>query len=205
LSLLSTVALVLLGYLLGSVPTGYLAGRIAGVDVRKVGSKRTGATNTFRVLGWRGFALVLLADLIKGAAPILVARMIGVGPEVETLTGLAAVIGHNWSVYIKFTGGRGVATGLGVLLIMSPITVAIAAAIAVMVVGTTRYVSLASVTGAAVLPVVMLALVFYTGTPLAYFLYAAAAGALIIIQHKDNIHRLLSGTERKFGTDTGAT
>ncbi len=198
--------LVLAGYLLGAVPVGLLVGRaVGGVDLREHGSGRTGATNALRTLGSGWAIAVLLLDMGKGLAAVLLARALyQAGPPgspewVATAAGLAAVVGHNWSVFIGFRGGRGVATTGGGLLALAPLAVAAVVPLMLVVLWSTRYVSAASLAGAvgAVLATGALALTGTGGWPA--FGYALAAGTIVIVSHADNIDRLRAGTERRIG------
>jgi glycerol-3-phosphate acyltransferase PlsY len=196
---------VVAGYVLGAIPVGLLVGRLAGnVDLRDLGSRRTGATNATRTLGLRWGAVVLLLDVAKGLLAVAVARLVFDGPEPEAGwvaagAGLAAVIGHNWSVFIGLRGGRGVATTGGGLLALAPLAVAAVVPVMLLVVWRTRYVSAASLAGAlgAMLATAILAL-SRIGTWSAVA-YAVAAGSIVIAAHGDNIARLRSGTERRIG------
>ncbi len=201
---MATVALAalatIIAYLIGSIPFGYLVTRVVrGVDVRQQGSGKTGATNVRRILGWKWFFFVLLLDAAKGAAAVLIAGWLdpSLNPWVQTIAGVAAVVGHSWPVYLRFRGGRGVATGMGAMLVMLPQAIIIAALVAVPLVVLSRYISLGSVAGAALVPAVTLVLVLFFGGPWAYLVYAGIAAALVIAKHKDNIQRLMSGTERR--------
>jgi len=201
---LATAAVVVAGYLLGSIPSGYLLGRwLAGVDLRQYGSGSTGATNTMRVLGARGFALTFVADALKAAAAILLARALvgdALGPSVaECLAAIAAIVGHNWSVFIGFSGGRGVACSVGAMLLLywpGALVGLIAAAILIYV---TRYVSLGSIAGTVIGLVATLLAVGQGLRPPALGLFAVATAILVLVQHRGNIARLLAGTERKIG------
>jgi glycerol-3-phosphate acyltransferase PlsY len=203
---LGAAVLVLAGYLLGAVPVGLLVGRmVGGIDLRDHGSRRTGATNALRALGRGSAAAVLLLDIGKGLAAVLLARALyQAGPAgspdwVAAATGLAAVIGHNWSAYIGFRGGRGVATTGGGLLALAPLAVAAVVPLMLLVLWATRYVSAASLAGAfgAVLATGALALAGTVGWPA--FGYALAAGTIVVASHADNIERLRAGTERRIG------
>ncbi|HEX6655513.1 MAG TPA: glycerol-3-phosphate 1-O-acyltransferase PlsY [Candidatus Limnocylindria bacterium] len=203
---LGGLLLVLLGYLIGALPFGMLAGRLAGgVDLRQTGSRRTGATNTLRTLGWRWAALVLLLDVGKGAAAVLLARWLYVaGPPgsaewVQAAAGVAAVVGHNWSALIGFRGGRGVATSGGGMLVLSPLTLLVVVPLVALVVWRTRYVSLGSLAAAVAAPLVTGALAASGAVGWGAVAYAAACGLLIVISHGDNVSRLRAGTERRLG------
>jgi glycerol-3-phosphate acyltransferase PlsY len=202
----------LVGYLLGSLPSGVIVSRLFGnTDPRSHGSGKTGATNVLRTLGLLPAILVALVDGSKGAVAILLTRYVifpaGTVPPgsvdvkgyAETLAGLAALLGHNYSIFIGFKGGRGVMTGAGGLLVMSPIATAIGFVCTIIPIAITRYVSLGSITGAAVAIVVAAALVPSGLTTFPHFIYVLLGGLFIIVSHADNIQRLLNGTERKLG------
>jgi acyl phosphate:glycerol-3-phosphate acyltransferase len=202
--------LVLAGYLLGAIPVGLLVGRwTRGIDLREHGSHRTGATNVLRTLG-TGWALAVFAlDVAKGAAAVLLARWLFVPDGATQLTsewvasaaGLAAIVGHNWSVFIGFSGGRGVATAAGALTALVPLAMLVVTPIVALVTWRWRFVSLGSISGAALAPLVVAALMSRSlgGAEVAHLVYALAAGALIVAAHGDNIARLRAGTERKIG------
>jgi glycerol-3-phosphate acyltransferase PlsY len=208
-------AAVLIGvaYLIGATPFGLVAGRLAGgVDLRQLGSRRTGATNALRTLGLRWAGAVLLLDVAKGAVAVLLTRALyQAGPPgspewVAAAAGVAAVMGHNWSVFIGFGGGRGVATSAGGLLTISPLTLLILAPVVAGVIWRTRYVSLGSLTAAVGAPLITALLSAAGVVGWATTAFALAAGALIVISHRDNVERLRSGTERRLGERaTGAT
>jgi glycerol-3-phosphate acyltransferase PlsY len=203
---LGGLALVLIGYLIGALPFGMIAGRLAGgVDLRETGSRRTGATNTLRTLGWRWAALVLLLDVGKGVAAVLLARLLYVAgppgsPEwVQAAAGVAAVVGHNWSAFIGFRGGRGVATSGGGMLVLSPLTLLVVGPLAALVIWQSRYVSLGSLVAAVAAPLVTAGLALLGAVGWGAVAYAAACGLLSVISHGDNVARLRAGTERKLG------
>jgi glycerol-3-phosphate acyltransferase PlsY len=203
---LGGLALVLIGYLIGALPFGMIAGRLAGgVDLRETGSRRTGATNTLRTLGWRWAALVLLLDVGKGVAAVLLARLLYVAgppgsPEwVQAAAGVAAVVGHNWSAFIGFRGGRGVATSGGGMLVLSPLTLLVVGPLAALVIWQSRYVSLGSLVAAVAAPLVTAGLALAGAVGWGAVAYAAACALLIVISHGDNVARLRAGTERKLG------
>ena len=199
--------LPVVAYLCGSVPFGFLAAKIfRGVDIRETGSRNIGATNAARALGFKYFPLLVLLDLAKGFLPTLTARMLAPAGGVHDPgllaigTGVAAVLGHVFPLYLRFKGGKAVATGGGVFLALSPWAVLIAGAAWGLVFGLSRYVSLASMTAAVALPVSVWALTpdpLAAGLPLAAF--ATVAGLFVILLHRSNIRRLLSGTENRIG------
>jgi glycerol-3-phosphate acyltransferase PlsY len=195
-------AIVIFGYLLGSVPFGLVIGKLYGVNVREYGSGKTGATNVLRVLGAKAGVAALIGDVAKGVIPVLLARFIlGLGAA-EVAAALAAVIGHNWPIYTKFQGGRGVATSLGALIAMSwpvPLLAPMCLAVFAIVVALSRYVSLGSMLAALSVLVATIPLVALERIEIAYLAYGVVGTGLILLQHRDNISRLLAGTERKLG------
>ena len=200
-TLLLDLALVVGAYLCGSIPLGVAVARLTGgVDPRTVGSGRTGGTNALRALGRRRAAVVVTGDLLKGAVPVIVARIVAGQAVVEVLCGLAAVAGAIWSVFVGFRSGRGVGTGVGTMLVIQPVAVLLAAPVFVLVILITRYVSLGSLLGsAAMFPAMLLIWAVAQGwVPPAYLAWAAVGPVLIWIAHADNIDRLIHGTERKF-------
>lgn len=196
----------LIGYLLGAIPFGLLMGRATrGIDIREYGSHRTGATNALRTLGARPAALVFILDVGKGLAAVLIARFVlpadspALHEWAAAAAGVAAIVGHNWSVYIRFTGGRGVATSTGGLGGMAPWALLVMAPVVFLIIWRSRYVSLGSVSGAVISPVVVGILALIGTATLQAFVYAVVAGALVTTSHADNIARLRAGTERKIG------
>lgn len=197
----SSWAWIAIGFLCGSIPFGYLAGRVNGVDVRKVGSGNVGATNVFRALGKKWGITVFILDMLKGFLPVQGAAMSLKGQPSEEifiiLVGVAALLGHSFTPFLKFKGGKGVATSTGVFLALMPAALGVAIVIWGLVWLILRYVSLASIVAAASFP--LLACFFYRGK--IWFISAAfVMGALIIIRHWSNIQRLWNGTERKWGS-----
>lgn len=192
-----TMAFIAAAYLIGAIPTSYLIGRLArGIDLREHGSGNLGATNAFRVLGWRLAVPVLLVDVLKGWLPVFVfMRLDGVAAEAALAVGAAAIIGHVFSIYVGFKGGKGVATGAGVFLALAPLAALAGFAVWVTLVLTTRIVSLASILAAPVVPIV----VYLTHGVDAVFWLALAIALFIIYAHRSNIRRLLRGEEHRFG------
>lgn len=197
---LRALVLIVVAYLAGSIPVGSIvARRVGGPDLRSVGSGRTGGTNALRALGRKWAGVVVAGDLLKGALPVLLARIVTGDPLVEVLCGAAAVAGAIWSVFAGFRSGRGVGTGVGTMLVIQPLAVLLATPVFVGAILLSRYVSLGSLLGsAAMVPIMLLLLLLVPGTPLPYVLYAAVGAAFIWLAHADNIDRLLHGTERKF-------
>lgn len=183
-----------IGYLIGSLPTGLVVIRLLkGMDIRRQGSGNIGAINVYRVAGLPTALLVLAVDMAKGAVPVLLARALGQPPAVAVLAGAAAIAGHNWSLFLRFTGGKGIATSFGVLLALSPVAAAAAAAVWVAVVGLTRYASLGSLLGIASVPVVM----WWRWEPNEHLAFGVLALAFAVYKHRANITRLLRGSELK--------
>jgi glycerol-3-phosphate acyltransferase PlsY len=200
-TLLLDILLVGGAYLCGSIPIGVLVARVTGgVDPRTVGSGRTGGTNALRALGRRRAAVVVAGDLLKGAVPVLAARVVSGQAFIEVLCGLAAVSGAIWSIFVGFRGGRGVGAGVGTMLVIQPIAVLLATPVFVLVILVTRYVSLGSLlASAALFPAMLLLWAVWAGAvPPQYLVYAVIGPALIWVAHADNIDRLIHGTERKF-------
>jgi glycerol-3-phosphate acyltransferase PlsY len=207
------VPIGIIGYLWGSIPAGYWMGKLIrgkDFDIRDYGSHKIGATNVLRTLGKVPALIVLIFDLLKGFGPTLIATLVpiffgaGWGP---TVAGLAALLGHIYPVFIGFKGGRGVLTGAGALLVISPLTFLISLVVLAITILTSRYVSLGSLLGS--LTTIICGIVFYFvgrfspeffgKVTLAQLVFMVIGPAIIIIVHYDNIGRLLSGTERKLG------
>ncbi len=189
-------------YLLGSIPTAYLAGRILqGIDIRQHGSKNVGATNALRVLGRGAGVSVLLIDILKGAAAVLLGLALGFSEEIRVLAGIFAICGHNWTVFLNFKGGKGVATSAGVFLALIPISLLTALILFIISVAITRYISVGSMLGAIVLALtatLQYALDFGSPPQLLTLLLAWLASAFVIWRHRPNIQRLLQRKENRF-------
>lgn len=202
-----TLAVTLVGsYLLGSVPFGYLAGRFAGVDIRNFGSGNVGATNVVRVLG-KGYGYPVFAlDFLKGFGAVQISMHTASGgpsgwksPEIFGIAAaISCVIGHSYPVWLKFKGGKGVATSAGALFALTPIAGAIGVAIWIGMFCVTRYVSVASVTASAVLPFVILAISWHSEIPKAIFFFSLCVAAIVIWRHRSNLSRLIRGVEPRF-------
>jgi glycerol-3-phosphate acyltransferase PlsY len=191
--------LVLVGLLVGSIPFGYLAGRtLQGIDLRTVGSGGTGATNVLRTLGTKASATVLVLDFLKGLLPVLAARWLGLEAWWVGAVAVATVVGHCWSPFIGFKGGKGVATGGAAAIALFP-PVLILVPVVLLIIWQTRYVSLGSLVGAVL--AVLLAVGFAAAGQLAWASACAIAAiaAIIIFRHRENIDRLRRGSERKLG------
>lgn len=186
--------IIVIGYLIGSIPSGLLIGKgIYNIDLRQFGSKNIGATNTFRVLGLRPALAVFAGDALKGIGGVMLGQYLIGTPTGQLIGGIAAMLGHNWSVFLKFQGGRGVATGLGIIAILVPNITVIIIAVWALIVYFTRYVSLASIVSAILLPL----LTWLTGAQIEYLYFGLLGGLFVIVRHYANIRRLLNGTELK--------
>jgi glycerol-3-phosphate acyltransferase PlsY len=201
---------VLIAYLLGSIPTGFLVAKARGVDIRTVGSGNIGATNVFRILGKAAGIFVLLVDAAKGWVAVFgVARLLAgwfypeAGPSAREwfalCAGVAAILGHNYTCWLHFKGGKGIATSAGVLVALVPVPLLVILGVWISVFALSRYVSLASICAAFVLPFAAWAF----GESRTIILVTAALAALAIYKHKANIQRLLNGTENRIGAKKG--
>ena len=190
-------------YVVGAVPIGFLVARAFGMgDIRRHGSGNIGATNVLRTLGRLPAIVTLLGDIAKGYAAVAVAAYLGGDDPAVTAAGaVAAVVGNCWSVFLGFRGGKGVATGLGALLRLTPLATLAALPVFLVVAATTRFVSLASLVSAACVPFGALAL----GAPRTYVLGALAVAGIVIVRHRENIARLRAGTERRLGEPRAPT
>ncbi len=193
-------AVLVLSYLLGSVPWGYLALRWRhGVDIREHGSGSIGMTNVLRTGGGRVAVLVLTLDIAKGILAVVLGRAVIGSTEGEVAASLFALVGHNWPVFLQFRGGRGILTGLGGLSVMAPLVAAIGAVAFLFITGVSRYVSLGSVLGLLIVCLAMLVLTILGMYSKPYALYVFLGSAIIIWQHRDNIRRIREGNERRLG------
>lgn len=210
------IAAAIAGYLLGSIPSGVIVSRIfGGSDPRSLGSGKTGATNVLRSLGKGPAAIVVVVDFLKGVAAVLVARYLFFGAaapvgysaqtwstlrdSAEAVAAACALLGHNYSVFIRFTGGRGVLTSFGSMTVMSPIATVLALFAGIVPVWLTRYVSLGSVMGAFMAMVMEIYLTITHVDSVPHCLFVVFGATVVIVSHKDNIQRLRAGTERKLG------
>ena len=183
-------------YLIGAIPVGFLVARVSGgIDIRGKGSGTIGATNVLRTLGPVPAVLTLLGDVLKGYVAVRVAEVIGPEPLWGALGALLAIVGNCWPVFLRFKGGKGVATALGAFLVLTPAAIAPAAIVWAVLAAAFRYVSLASILASVSLPLGA----WLFGYPPMYAVATACAAALIVWRHQDNVRRLLSGTERRLG------
>jgi acyl phosphate:glycerol-3-phosphate acyltransferase len=191
---------VVAAYLLGSIPFAYLAGLVRGVDIRTVGSKNVGATNVFRTLGRTIGITVMALDIAKGALAVVVALLLTDSPWPLVAAG-AAILGHVFPVWLRFKGGKGVAVAGGAVLALAPVPALIAILVWFAIVAASRYVSLGSIAAAVVFPV----LVVLFDEPWPTVLFSALAGLAVVVKHRANIRRLMSGSELRlqFGRGSG--
>jgi len=183
-------------YLLGSLPFGYIMSKMfLKTDIRKHGSGNIGATNVLRVAGWKAALPVFLLDMLKGFAAVMIAKSVSDLPAVYLSAGFLAMIGHSFPVFLKFKGGKAAATAIGVLAAVSGWTLLILAICAVAIVAVTRYVSLGSMIGSILVPIIFLIL----GYDWQFIIFGTATALLIIYRHRDNITRLREGRESKLG------
>lgn len=183
-----------LGHLCGSIPSGlWIVQALHGIDIRNYGSKNIGTTNVFRTVGPKTAVMVLLADAFKGILAVWLVSAYFHNPVLDVVTALGALLGHNYSVFLGFKGGKGVATALGLLVFLMPKAAPCSFGVWLVLVLATRYVSLGSIVAAIVTPF----LAWYMEYPLAYVIFSAIAAFFVVLRHKENIQRLLSGTESK--------
>ena len=213
ISFIFSFLLIFLAYLFGSIPTGYLAGKwLKGIDIREMGSGSTGATNVLRNLGKPAAIAVLGIDVLKGMASVGLVRGFYELASAELiptewkyclifLTGIAAILGHSKSIFLNFTGGKSVATSLGVLAVMNPLVALGALGSFLVMLAISRIVSLSSITAAIAVSILMIAL----KQPLPYLIFGIIGGIYVIVRHSGNIQRLLAGTEPKLGQKAPAT
>lgn len=195
MNLLLFVPLLVLSYLLGSIPAAAWVARLRGVDIRRVGSGNSGATNVLRSVGKGPAVAVALFDILKGALAVLIARAAGLDDLPAALCGVAAVTGHNFSPFLGFRGGKGVATTFGTLVALSPVVGLGMAVIGFLTVALTRLVSAGSILGGVTAALVA----WVTGQPLWLSLLVTALVALMVWQHRENVTRLQAGNERRLG------
>lgn len=190
------IASGIIGYLLGSANSSLIVGKFYGVDIRKHGSGNAGTTNTLRTLGKKAALFVLLGDMLKGILACIIGYLITGRSDMGIMIGgIGAILGHNWPLYFGFKGGRGVLTSLAVVLMVDWRTALVLLCVFIIIVALARYVSLGSTVAAALLPAASALL----GSDMKHIIFSAILGLMIIILHRDNIKRLLNGTESKLG------
>jgi len=200
-SMLATdLAIVLAGYFLGAIPFGALVARWRrGIDISNYGSGSTGATNVLRTMGWQASAFVFLGDMGKSLIAVALARMLVDSAAVAALAGVAAVAGHCWSIYIGWRGGRGVTSTFGATLFLQPVVALVSLVVAASIMAGTRFASLGSLCGVAFGAVAMAYLLVSHLVPAGDLIFVVGAPLIVCVRHRDNIDRLLRGTERKIG------
>jgi glycerol-3-phosphate acyltransferase PlsY len=191
---LKIVLLAITAFIIGSIPIGLVIAKSCGINLKQIGSGNIGATNVLRTTGKWPALLTLCGDILKGMIAVLIAIYFEAGIVYEGIIGICAILGHNFSIFLKFRGGKGVATSFGVLSIYSPQTALFTIIIWVMTVFITRYSSMGAIVSLGVLPVIMYFLDTREKLPIAFIITA-----MMLIRHKDNIFRLLKGTELKIG------
>jgi acyl phosphate:glycerol-3-phosphate acyltransferase len=194
ISIVAQLIVIGTAYLIGSIPTGLLLGKAYGIDVRKEGSGNIGATNLYRTVGRKVGIITLIGDCLKGLLPVVIVKASSLPPELAAWVGLAAFCGHVYSVFLRFKGGKGVATALGVFLALAPLAVAVAIALFAVCMVLWRYVSLGSITAAAAMPLA----VYFLGGSRTVTAVTLVIAAIVIFRHHENISRLVAGTESKF-------
>lgn len=195
LSLMLAILLLLGGYILGSVPTGVLVGRVWGVDVRRMGSGNIGMANVLRTVGKWPAIITMAGDMLKGFTPVFLARFITENEWVIAAVALASLLGHCWPVFLGFKGGKAVATGAGTTIALAPVVGLALFAFWWGVVLVSRYTSLAAISVMLLSPIAFLG----AGQPIPYVLYTVIGGSLVLWRHKENARALIKGTERKVG------
>ena len=201
---MKTFILIVIAYILGSIPNALWIGKVfRGIDIREHGSKNTGSTNAARVLGAKLGILTLILDISKGAIPVtlsffmkadLLENMTGISSLDPIMVGIFAIIGHSFSLFMKFKGGKAVATTVGVFTVLVPKALLLAAVVFFVIFAVTRYVSVSSITAAISLPI----FIFFLYGDIPYTVFGGIITILIIVKHKSNIQRLLNGTESRF-------
>ena len=194
------LAVVLLAYLMGAIPTGVLVARLRGIDIQRTGSGNIGATNVLRAVGPGAAVVVVLVDPLKGVLAVLVPSMLGLGPWWVAAAALAAVVGNSFNVFLRFRGGKGVATSLGVFLVIDPVITLAATTIFLLTLTYGRMVSLASLVSVSSAPLLLL---FLGDAQLPKVLLVFALAALMIYRHRDNVDRLARGVENRLGRPKG--
>ena len=192
---MNELAVVALGYLAGSIPFAFLLARRRGVDLRHAGSGNVGAANVLRTSGVPNAVIAFVLDAAKGAVAVLVAQRLSTEPATPVAGGLASIIGHIYPVWLGFRGGKGVATAGGVFVVLTPAALGVAAAVFVLAIWVTRYISVGSMAGAVTLAVTTAAM----DVPAAVTVGAVVAAVIIIHRHRGNLARLIAGTERRVG------
>jgi acyl phosphate:glycerol-3-phosphate acyltransferase len=192
---MNAVFVVLLGYLVGSIPFAYLLSRHHGIDLRRVGSGNVGASNVLRTTGVRAAVLAMVLDGFKGTVAVLMAQVFSAGPATTVAAAFASVVGHVYPVWLRFRGGKGVATAAGAFAVLAPEALAIASCVFLIVVTVTRFISVGSIAGA----LTLVAVAAISDVPAAVAVGATASTVIILYRHSENLARLATGTERRIG------
>lgn len=193
--MLGAILAIIASYLIGSIPFGLITGKLwADIDVREYGSGNIGTSNVLRTVGPAAAIIVFALDVAKGAVAVYLGSLVG-GDFVRIMAGVAAIAGHNWPIYLKFKGGKGIATSLGAVISLTPVIALVLLGFWIVIVGLTRYISLGSVAVAVLFPFFLI----ISRAPLTYILAGALISAFAIYRHRSNIQRLLAGTEHKIG------
>lgn len=196
LDIVVTAVFMVVGYLIGTIPTGYLVARARGVDIQSAGSGNIGATNVMRTLGVLPAIIVILVDPLKGAAAVLLPTLLGASNWAVALTGFATVLGNNFNIMLRLRGGKGIATTIGVFVVINPLVAGLCLLLGIFTILISRYVSLGSMVALFAAPLMLVASLSY---PVPELYLAIALAALAILRHRANIRRLISGTERRLG------
>lgn len=211
--MLEILLVLILSYLVGSIPTAIIAGRLLKkIDIREHGSGNAGATNVLRILGWKAGLVVLLLDMLKGY--VAVVWIVDIIPDViniemlaiyQIMAGAASIFGHIWTIFAGFKGGKGVGTAAGVFFGLQPVPVTICLLVFIGIVSRTKYVSLGSMVGAVLLPTILLVQYFFLdkAVPIPHLVIAIILAILIVIMHRENLQRLVEGTENKISFRKG--
>jgi acyl phosphate:glycerol-3-phosphate acyltransferase len=192
---MNAVLAVTLGYLVGSIPFAYVLSRRQGIDLRRTGSGNVGASNVLRTTGARAAVLAMMLDGVKGTLAVVMAQLLSAGPIATVAAAFAAIVGHVYPVWLRFRGGKGVATAAGAFALLAPKAMGIAAAVFLVAVIATRYISVGSIAGALTLVIVAV----ITDVPGVVAIGATASTIIIVYRHRGNLTRLVAGTERRIG------
>ena len=193
--MIKTIVYIIVSYLIGSISFAYyICSKFYSIDIRQYGSGNPGSTNVLRVLGAKPALIVFVADLLKGLITVSIGRLIG-GENLALLAAIAVVVGHDWSIFLNFKGGKGIATSLGVVIGVFPKVAPILIIVGISVIFISRYVSLGSITTATLLPILLIIFKY----PAKHIIIGLIIGAIAVYRHRDNIERLLAGKENKLG------
>lgn len=191
--MMHSIFLIIVGYFIGAIPFGYIAGKLHGIDIRKEGSGNIGSTNVSRVLGKKAGIIVQILDTAKGIIPVVIGKLLNLDPLWLVVIGIVTVCGHNWTIFLEFKGGKGVNTSLGVALGLMPVNAVLCFAVWALVVFVWKYISLGSIVGAITFPIIA----FIFKEPPIFRILAIIVAFFIVVRHKSNIKRLLKGEEPK--------